>query len=235
VRKRILAVLAVVSLALGMAAPAHAETGNSGDNGCTTSNYSGNTTNGSWTRSYNANCANATVGSIEISWHNYDSIGTHYIKWTASISTGAISGNDCLYVALDWKPAAGGHSDSQTVRNCKENSVYAPAALPEVLPVGLTVTGDWLVKRLQIGIYDPDTANVYSVVCPNGSNTPLDTNSLGDPSDRTGCLGWQQPTAPTWNSKAAKIYRRANDGTDSNNDPTYPNNYDRGDLISPSH
>ncbi|MGC4112514.1 MAG: hypothetical protein QM747_19245 [Nocardioides sp.] len=221
-RKRILAVLAALILALGLAAPAQAEVGNSGDNTCTTSNFhgsnfiAGNPTQGSWSRTYNANCNNYTVGSIEISWSNYICGLDHCIKWNADISAGAIAGNACIYVTLDWRPPNGGHSDSQTVRNCSEYTDYTPGNLPQIIHTGNKGSPDWAVWRLQIGTYDPDTGDVTHVVCPSSSDAPSETFTT------TGCTGYQSTGAPSWSSKSAKIYRKGNAGVEDNNLPKYP-------------
>lgn len=221
----VVGMLFMIGLMFGTIVPAHAEVGDSGDNGCTSSTYSstgdgnGHPIGLDWSRSYNANCNNYTKGTISIHvWNRVDSNNDHHLMWDASITAGPIAGNNCIQVAFDWANPQG-HSDNQIMRNCYENSTRQ---MPTQDIAELSYdNSNWKIAKIQISVYDPDNGTVQYVVCPKGdSNDPApdgtDTNA--------GCIPAQGGYAPngSFSTVGAKIYRRTNTGQDQQNAPIYP-------------
>lgn len=218
----IVATLAALCLGLALSSPARADLGTSSDAGCTNGNFTGDTDQGTWHRTYNPGCDGVTTATIDVSWNNYtDGNGHHHIVWDAKITTGPIYANDCVYVALDWENPQGGHSDTQHLRNCYESSTYHPGVMPQNLDTrAWTGSSVWHLKRIQIGTYDPDTGDTRLVVCPNATGSPGSTNTDSE------CSSWLSNGAAAWDSKGAKIYRKTNTGAEQNNAPFYPEAYD---------
>lgn len=221
---RVLAIVAALAtstlLYLGTTAPAFADLGTSDDGPCTTSDFTGNSYTGEWTREFKPHCSGNTVGWVDITWRNYlDGVNQRHILWNAVVQAGAISGDSCIEVALDWLNVTGGHSDTQIMRNCKENSTRRMSNQDIVLQDPGN-EAPWPVHQLQIGTYDPDNGSVVSKVCPSDPNAPADTRTDPD------CSNWySKGDGPVWGSTAAKIYRRTNAGVDEQNDPPYPSVY----------
>jgi hypothetical protein len=221
--------LALLLSIFALPAPAFAEVGNSGDNGCTTTNYSGTALSGDWTRSYNPNCANNTKATIGIHWYNYiDGGGDRHIVYYGSIGAQQINGSKCVEVALDWDNPTGAHSDVQFIRNCFENSTRSVSTVDiNVGPQRLLVGQPWPVRRLQIGVYDPADGSVSNKVCPSSGSAPVDTNTDAECSGPT---GWFHNPAAAFGDKSAKIWRRTNTGGDDQNTPLWPGAYDLNAL-----
>jgi hypothetical protein len=220
--------LVVVGLCLaGTTGPAAADPGNSGDDSCTTGSFSGNSTDGSWTRTYRPQCGSSTTADVDISWSNYTSSGIHHLVWDATLTVGAISGDDCVQIALDWNNIGQNHSDVQIMRNCDEFSTRTMSS-QDVNFGDLGGTGtNWPVLRLQMSSFDRDTLDVYSVVCPSASGSPTGSNT-----DAL-CTDWNKNGSAFWGSTAAKIYRRMDDHVNENNDPTYPAHYTLAEQVDP--
>lgn len=207
----------------GITSPASADPGNAGDGACTTANYSGTTFNGSWSRTYNPSCAGNTKAYVYIDWNNTtDGNGHHHVVWSATLQVDQIYGSKCVQIAMDWYNPSDGHSDTQILRNCKENSTVSLPVSQSIDTHGyISDLTNWPIWRLQLGTFDPSDRSMNNVVCPGTSASPQATD--GD----TECVDWQGAGHGSymWSSVAAKIYRRSDDGVYGQNTPTYPANY----------
>jgi hypothetical protein len=219
--KLVLLALVLALAGLGVTSgPAVAESGDSGDNGCTTSNWSGGLEQGSWSRTYNAGCNNNVIGKVVIQWNNYTgSGGDHHVSGEAWVTADSLVGGKCLSVVFDWyNPLdSNGHADAQEARNCRVGTTYHSVNMPQDLNTqSWTGSRIWRIRRMQIATVDASTLAVTRKACPTAFGAPPDSYSDAD------CTGWRSNGAAPWSTTAAKIYRKWTDGSTNQNDPKYP-------------
>jgi len=214
-RKRLALLLIVPFLTVaGTTVAAHAD--------CGSSSVTGGNNTGTWTKTYDANCAGNNTGQITVSWSNgYLGNGDRYVKYDISIWAGNLGSNRCIQLALDWNPVnilGAGHSDAQIMRNCVDHSTENMTA--QVIDVSLDPTQyhpiDWTpLARLQVSNFDRNTLDVAGKECPTSVAPRTDTTDE--------CINDWEPDG-VFSSFAAKIRRNLSSGTDQNI-PVYPTDY----------